>query len=139
MKHPVNLHIGRRLRFRRSLAGLTQQQLGHAVGVRFQQIQKYESGANKLSAASLSQIARALNVSVSFFYDGLGEPDGGQPGDLRELLQRKETAELLRALNGLDERKRRQLVMLVMAMGRVERDKSAEDAQRDDRRSAEST
>jgi len=131
MKHPVNLHIGRRLRLRRLLAGLTQLQLGQAVGVRFQQIQKYECGTNKLSAARLSQIAQALNVSVSFFYDGLGAPDDGRHGELRELLHRKETAEFLRALNGLGERKRRQLIKLVMALG-GERDRSAEDALRRD-------
>ena len=125
MKHPVNLHVGRRLRLRRLLAGLTQQQLGQAVGVRFQQIQKYESGANKLSAANLSQLARALNVSVSFFYDGLGELDGVQPDDPESLLHRKETGELLRASNGLDERPRRQLIKLVMALS-GEPDRSAE-------------
>lgn len=126
VKHPVNLHLGARLRQRRQLAGLTQQQLGQAVGVRFQQIQKYECGANKLSAAMLSEIARALNVSVSFFYEGLGEGDSGQPSELRDLMQRKETIELLRALNGLEERKRRQLIKLVMALN-GDREQSGED------------
>ena len=127
MKHPVNLHLGARLRQRRQLAGLTQQQLGQMVGVRFQQIQKYECGANKLSAAKLSDLARALNVSISFFYEGLGEGDSGQPGDVRDLMQRKETIDLVRALNGLDERHRRQIVKLVMALN-GEREQSREEA-----------
>ena len=116
MKHPVNLHLGARLRQRRQLAGLTQQLLGDAVGVRFQQIQKYECGANKVSAAKLSELARALNVSAAFFYEGLGEGDTAQPRDVRDLLQRKETIELVRALNAIDERQRRHLVKLVMAL-----------------------
>ena len=94
--------------------------------MRFQQIQKYECGANKLSAAMLCEIARALNVSVSFFYEGLGEGDGGEIGDVRDLLQRKETIELVRAMNALEERHRRQLIKLVMALS-GEREQSAED------------
>ena len=125
MKHPVNLHIGRRLRMRRLVAGLTQQRLGQAVGVRFQQIQKYECGANKLSAAKLGEIARALNVSVTFFYEGLAA-EGEPHNDFRDLLHRKETSELLRALSGLDEQKRRQLIKLVMALN-GEAEQSAKD------------
>ncbi len=67
-------HLGKRLFQRRRFMGLTQQQLGEAVGVRFQQIQKYECGANRISAARLWQIARALQTSVDYFFDGLGAP-----------------------------------------------------------------
>ncbi|KAK0341823.1 helix-turn-helix transcriptional regulator [Brevundimonas diminuta] len=71
MAAEIDLHLGRRLRRRRRLLGLTQQQLGDRVGVRFQQIQKYECGANRLSAARLWELAEALETPVTYFYDGL--------------------------------------------------------------------
>ena len=71
MAAEIDLHLGRRLRRRRRLLGLTQQQLGERVGVRFQQIQKYECGANRLSAARLWELAEALETPVTYFYDGL--------------------------------------------------------------------
>ena len=73
MAADIDLHLGRRLRRRRRLLGLTQQQLAVQVGVRFQQIQKYECGANRISAARLWELAEALETQVSYFYDGLGE------------------------------------------------------------------
>jgi len=73
MPSAIDVHLGRRLRRRRRLLGLTQQQLAVQVGVRFQQIQKYECGANRLGAARLWEIAEALQTPVSYFYDGLGE------------------------------------------------------------------
>ena len=80
MPAEIDLHLGRRLRRRRRLLGLTQQQLGDRVDIRFQQIQKYECGANRISAARLWELAEALQTPVSYFYDGAGEsPDNGQP------------------------------------------------------------
>ena len=73
MAADIDLHLGRRLRRRRRLLGLTQQQLAVQVGVRFQQIQKYECGANRISAARLWELAEALGTPVSYFYDGLSE------------------------------------------------------------------
>ncbi|MBB4796834.1 transcriptional regulator with XRE-family HTH domain [Brevundimonas bullata] len=73
MAADIDLHLGRRLRRRRRLLGLTQQQLAVQVGVRFQQIQKYECGANRISAARLWELAEALSTPISYFYDGLGE------------------------------------------------------------------
>jgi transcriptional regulator with XRE-family HTH domain len=73
MAADIDLHLGRRLRRRRRLLGLTQQQLAGQVGVRFQQIQKYECGANRISAARLWELAEALGTPISYFYDGLGE------------------------------------------------------------------
>lgn len=66
----IDLHIGRRLRRRRRLLNLTQQQLGDRLGIRFQQVQKYECGANRVSAARLWYLAEALQMDVSYFYDG---------------------------------------------------------------------
>ena len=76
MANDIDLHLGKRLRRRRRLLGLTQQQLALAVGIRFQQIQKYECGANRISAARLWQLAEALETPVSYFFDGLAEADG---------------------------------------------------------------
>src|SRR6478609_5460626 len=73
MANDIDLHLGKRLRRRRRLLGLTQQQLATVVGIRFQQIQKYECGANRISAARLWQLAEALEVPVSYFYDGIAE------------------------------------------------------------------
>ncbi len=71
MKNPIDLHVGQRLRHRRWMLGLTQQELAQAVGIKFQQIQKYESGINRMSASRLWDVANALGVSVSYFFDGL--------------------------------------------------------------------
>ena len=71
MKHSVNIHVGRRVRHCRWMQGMTQQQLGDKVGVKFQQIHKYETGANRISASRMWGIAAALDVPVTFFFDGL--------------------------------------------------------------------
>lgn len=73
MPSAIDFHLGRRLRRRRRLLGMTQQQLAVQVGVRFQQIQKYECGANRLGAARLWELAEALNTPISYFYDGLAD------------------------------------------------------------------
>ncbi len=70
MAKEIDLHIGRRLRRRRRVLGLTQQQLGERLNIRFQQVQKYECGANRISAARLWYLARALETDVAYFYDG---------------------------------------------------------------------
>ena len=121
----IDLHLGKRLRRRRRLLGLTQQQLADAVGVRFQQIQKYECGANRISAARLWALSEALEVPVGYFYDGLADvshrdataerQDGG------EILARKETLDLIRAYYQLGERPRRRLLDLAKSLnGEVE-------------------
>ncbi|HUZ11304.1 MAG TPA: helix-turn-helix transcriptional regulator [Caulobacteraceae bacterium] len=79
MGDDIDLHLGKRLRRRRRLLGLTQQQLASACGVRFQQIQKYECGANRISAARLWRIAEALDVEVGYFFEGLSAPPQSTP------------------------------------------------------------
>ena len=79
MEESVDIHLGKRLRWRRRHMGLTQQDLGLACGVRFQQIQKYESAANRMSAAVLWRLAKVLQVDVRYFFDGL-ETHGQPPG-----------------------------------------------------------
>lgn len=68
---PVDIHVGKRLRLRRTLLGMSQEQLAAAVGVTFQQIQKYERGSNRVSASRLYDIARVLGVEISFFFEDI--------------------------------------------------------------------
>lgn len=70
MKHVVDVHVGQRIRHRRWTVGMTQQQLADAVGIKFQQIQKYETGANRVAASRLWEMAEALDVSPAYFFDG---------------------------------------------------------------------
>lgn len=119
----IDLHLGKRLRRRRRLLGLTQQQLASAVGVRFQQIQKYECGANRISAARLWELAEALEVPINYFYEGLeaeAAPDAANANDAvkrsEQVLARKETLDLVRAYYRLGERPRRRLLDLAKSL-----------------------
>lgn len=123
MGNDIDLHLGKRLRRRRRLLGLTQQQLAASVGVRFQQIQKYECGANRISAARLWGLAEALEVPVAYFYDGLAttssrptEPANERGDGGGEVLARKETLDLVRAYYQLGERPRRRLLDLAKSL-----------------------
>jgi len=87
----ANEHIGERIRLRRTLLGLSQSELGKALGLSFQQMQKYERGASAIGAGQLCGIARALDVPVSFFYDGLdGVSPNADAGDRRDRFARDE-------------------------------------------------
>jgi transcriptional regulator with XRE-family HTH domain len=72
--NPVDLHVGARVRLRRRLAGVSQEKLAEALGLTFQQVQKYERGANRVSASKLYEIAAALQTPVSYFFEGLADP-----------------------------------------------------------------
>jgi len=87
MTRDIDCHIGARLRRRRRLIGITQSALGNAVGVRFQQIQKYECGANVVSAARLWWIALRLGVGMDYFFDGLHSDEQIELGRLPVGLQ----------------------------------------------------
>lgn len=122
MATSIDLHVGRRLRRRRRLVGMTQQQLANLVGIRFQQIQKYECGANRITASRLFELSSALSVPVQYFYDGLNvsQTNTQVANDHDEispdLLRQKETRELIRAYYRLGERPRRRLLDLAKAM-----------------------
>jgi transcriptional regulator with XRE-family HTH domain len=73
MSERGDIHLGKRLRWRRKALGLTQQHIGEALGVRFQQVQKYECAANRMSAAVLWKLSKILEVDVVYFFDGLAE------------------------------------------------------------------
>jgi len=121
MGNVIDVHLGKRLRRRRRLLGLTQQQLAGTVGVRFQQIQKYECGANRISASRLWQLSEALEVPVGYFYDGLSDADRRElqsesAGEGGEMFARKETLDLIRAYYQLGERPRRRLLDLAKSL-----------------------
>lgn len=117
MSDEIDEHLGRRLRRRRRLLGLTQHQLADACGVRFQQIQKYECAANRMSAARIWQLAQVLEVPVSYFYEGIGpQRDGRREEAQREVFARKETRDLIRAYYSLSERPRRRLLDLARSL-----------------------
>ena len=118
MTHPVDEHVGKRVRHRRWMIGMTQQQLADKVGIKFQQIQKYETGMNRVSASRLWDIAEALSVPVSFFFEGLEEGEetqaaGGLQGDI---LADKEALELVRSYYAIPENQRRRLFELARVL-----------------------
>ena len=116
MKHPVDAHVGKRIRHRRWMVGMTQQQLAEKVGIKFQQIQKYETGMNRVSASRLWEIADALGVPISFFFDGLA---GSEPQANPDLMGDKEAAELVRTYFAIPETQRRRLFDLARVLSDV--------------------
>ncbi|MEQ8901443.1 MAG: helix-turn-helix transcriptional regulator [Roseovarius sp.] len=121
MAHPVDVHVGKRIRHRRWLVGMTQQQLAEAVGIKFQQIQKYETGANRVSASRLWDIAEALDVDISFFFEGLGkEEEIAKPGNLPvDIIGDKEALDLVRSYYAIPENQRRRLFDLARVLSEV--------------------
>ncbi|MGV6820915.1 MAG: helix-turn-helix domain-containing protein [Parvularcula sp.] len=128
MVHPIDLHVGQRLRQRRCVLGMTQQKLAEAVGIKFQQIQKYESGANRVSASRLWALSEALGVPVSHFFEGLSREDREALVDAQgladmetafiapEVFSSKETIDLVRAYYNLKEEPRRRLLDLAKTL-----------------------
>ena len=112
---PIDVHVGGRVRLRRTLMGMSQERLGEALGLTFQQVQKYERGVNRIGASRLFDLARVLDVPIGFFFDDMPDgvggtaggglprraPSGGfadaQDGFEDDALHRRETLELVRA------------------------------------------
>ena len=104
--NPIDIHVGRRVRLRRTLLGMSQEKLGHALGLTFQQVQKYERGVNRIGSSRLYHLSQILDVPVSFFFDDMPELESGAMPGLREgaaapferdPLVKRETLELVRA------------------------------------------
>ncbi len=122
MPHPVDVHVGKRVRHRRWLTGMTQQQLAEKVGIKFQQIQKYETGANRVSASRLWDIADALDVQVSFFFDGIEEAKKSESEHAKvpaDLMGDKEALDLVRSYYSIPENQRRRLFDLAKVLSDV--------------------
>jgi transcriptional regulator with XRE-family HTH domain len=132
--NPVDVHVGSRVRLRRTLLGLSQEKLGEAVGLTFQQIQKYERGANRIGASRLFEFSRILDVPVSFFFDDMSErimsgdaqvapgmADQPQQALDPDPLTRRETLELVRAYYRIgDPQVRKRLFELTKSLGTTE-------------------
>ncbi len=122
---PVDIHVGARIRRRRVLLGLSQEQVGHAISLTFQQVQKYENGANRVSSSRLYQLAKLLGVPISFFFDDMPPEISGRapgPADAAEslddgLLAKLETLKFVRNYHRIpDGETRRYVYDLVQAI-----------------------
>jgi transcriptional regulator with XRE-family HTH domain len=137
--NPIDVHVGHRLRLRRTLLGMSQERLGQLLGLTFQQIQKYERGVNRIGSSRLYELGQILHVPVSFFFDDMAEEHGdrGQgplmPGlaeeaagftfdDDRDLpLDKRETLELVRAYSRIpDPAVRKRLFELAKALANLD-------------------
>ncbi|MDW3183584.1 helix-turn-helix transcriptional regulator [Roseobacter sp.] len=122
MVHVVDVHVGKRIRQRRWLVGMTQQKLAECVGIKFQQIQKYETGANRVSASRLWDIADALEVDVAFFFEGLksdAENAAEQDSIPADMMGDKEAMDLVRSYYAIPENQRRRLFELARVLSDV--------------------
>src|SRR3954452_7379351 len=126
---PVDHHVGSRVRMRRMIIGMSQEKLGDACGITFQQIQKYEKGTNRMGASRLHHIARVLQVPVEFFYEGASSDQGsngpimidGQSRSMTDFLATSEGLELVRAFTAIkDPKVRLRIVDLAKAAANAE-------------------
>ena len=127
--NPVDVHVGARVRLRRTLLGMSQEKLGEALGLTFQQVQKYERGVNRIGSSRLYHLSQILDVSVTFFFDEMPElgPDA-MPGlsDAKQKefepdpLVKRETLELVRAYYKIsDPKTRKRLFELTKAISKM--------------------
>jgi transcriptional regulator with XRE-family HTH domain len=131
---PIDIHVGSRIRLRRTLLGMSQERLGEALGLTFQQVQKYERGVNRVGASRLFDLSRVLDVPISFFFDDMpeslastygsqvGRRTAGfsemQDGFTDDALNRRETLELVRAYYRItDPAVRKRVFDLIKSMG----------------------
>ena len=135
---PVDVHVGARIRLRRTLMGMSQERLGDALGLTFQQVQKYERGVNRVGASRLFDLSRILDVPISFFYDNMADAVSGvvsgapQPGrsaagfaeqqegfgGAEDAMSKRETLELVRAYYRItDPNVRKRMYDLMKSMG----------------------
>jgi len=136
--HPVDAHVGARVRLRRTLVGMSQEQLGGKLGLTFQQVQKYEKGTNRISASRLWEISRILEVPVEFFFSGSPEPMPNAVAGFSDIGQSpiaanppsSDSLQLLRHYTRIsDPRTKRAIVELAKALSHVsspEQDETAE-------------
>ena len=134
---PIDVHVGIRIRLRRTLLGMSQERLGEALGLTFQQVQKYERGVNRVGASRLFDLSRVLDVPISFFFDDMPDALSGtygvqankriggfaemQEGLADDTLNRRETLELVRAYYRItDPSVRKRVFELIKSMGPVE-------------------
>ncbi|MFC5358183.1 helix-turn-helix domain-containing protein [Azospirillum himalayense] len=138
--NPVDIHVGARVRLRRTLLGMSQEKLGDALRLTFQQVQKYERGANRISASRLFDLSRVLDVPVSFFFDDMSEAttaaavtddmctasaDSSEP----DPMAKRETLELVRAYYRInDPSVRKRLFEMTKVLGKTGGDQPGAEA-----------
>jgi transcriptional regulator with XRE-family HTH domain len=99
--NPIDLHVGSRIRLRRKVLGVSQESLAADLGLTFQQIQKYERGTNRVSASKLYEIARSLQTTTSYFFEGFSDPHGGQTNEAAHV-EEKAAVDFLMTPEGLE-------------------------------------
>ena len=144
--NPVDVHVGSRVRLRRTLLGMSQEKLGEAIGLTFQQVQKYERGANRVSASMLHRLSYVLDVPISFFFDDLAVADqernlsygasaaspviASQQTEVagldNDLVFKRETRELVRSYYKLNPGVRQGIYNLIKAAAQAEGDEDVE-------------
>lgn len=133
---PIDVHVGSRIRLRRTLLGMSQERLGDQLGLTFQQVQKYERGVNRVGASRLFDLSRVLDVPIAFFFDDMADGVAGSRGSARgrshgsaaphdpladDTMTRRETLELVRAYYRIsDPNQRKKVFDLIKALGPVE-------------------
>jgi transcriptional regulator with XRE-family HTH domain len=113
----VDKHVGNRVRMRRMMLGMSQEALGEALGVTFQQVQKYEKGKNRVSASRLQHISQVLQVPVPFFFEGApggAEGAAGVPSYVNEFLASSDGIALVKAFTRIENAKLRRLIVHVV-------------------------
>ena len=133
--NPIDIHVGKKVRQRRTLLGMSQEKLGEALGLTFQQVQKYERGTNRVGSSRLFHLSRILDVPVSYFFEGL-DPDVEMPGPRGanakgfadsaqepyevDQLTKRETLELVRAYYRItDPKVRKRVFEMVKAVAKT--------------------
>lgn len=127
--NPIDIHVGSRVRLRRTLLGMSQEKLGEAIGLTFQQVQKYERGANRIGASRLFDLSRVLDVPIGFFFDDMSDEVAARsPRQIRGMAEKqakyepdpmakRETLELVRAYYRItDARVRKRLFEMTKAL-----------------------
>jgi transcriptional regulator with XRE-family HTH domain len=123
--NPIDRHVGSRVRMRRVLVGMSQEKLGDALGLTFQQVQKYEKGTNRIGASRLHQLGNVLGVPIAFFYEGApddvdpatGLREPGAPAYVADFMSTTEGLQLMKAFVRIkDGRVRRRLVDLAVTL-----------------------
>ena len=130
--NPIDVHVGSKVRLKRTMLGMSQEKLGDNLGITFQQVQKYEKGTNRISASRLFQLSTILNAPISFFYEGVtGDAGNASPGFAEsgssdytmDILNDPETMQLHRAFSSVkDPKVRKRIVELVKSIADDSRD-----------------
>lgn len=124
---PVDIHVGGRIRQRRTLLGMSQEKLAEALDITFQQVQKYENGSNRVSASRLWHIAQKLGVDPALFFDGFSSrknfavaEEQGTISKPDDLLSRRETLDLVRAYYAIEDQSvRRKMLDMLKTLGKA--------------------